>query len=126
MPGKTQEHIDMYKNIGVNIHDARVARGWSGQYLAERIGITVQQLSKYEKGKNYIPLARLLDVAKEMGCHYTSFINITCEGEEELFSNAAFNILKAFNTMNEEGKKATAKAIHSFAKIYPKEEESDG
>jgi DNA-binding XRE family transcriptional regulator len=42
---------------------ARVAKGWSRKNLADAMGISYQQLQKYEKGENRIAASRLLHVS---------------------------------------------------------------
>lgn len=49
--------------IGHNIRYWRKARGTTQQQLAASLGITYQQLQKFEKGTNRISAARLFEVA---------------------------------------------------------------
>jgi transcriptional regulator with XRE-family HTH domain len=55
------------KNIDAQIGDAikrmRIERGLSRQQLAAKIGVTHQQLMKYEKGTNRISAGRLQNIA---------------------------------------------------------------
>lgn len=51
------DHID--KLVGANIRRARMARGLSQEALAGEIGVTFQQVQKYEKGKNAISATRI-------------------------------------------------------------------
>ncbi len=50
--------IDIY--VGRRIHDLRTSKGWSQTQLASLLGITFQQIQKYEKGLNRISASRLL------------------------------------------------------------------
>lgn len=61
---KTTKAIDT--SIGLKIQQLRIAKGVSRQSLAENIGITHQQLQKYEKGVNRISASRLLDIAQQL------------------------------------------------------------
>lgn len=58
------ERID--KIIGIKIHELRISMGLSRQQLASRIGVTHQQLQKYEKGTNRISAGRLASIAKAL------------------------------------------------------------
>ncbi len=49
--------------LGEKVYFLRLARGWSRGLLAEKIGVTHQQLLKYEKGGNAISIARLIQIA---------------------------------------------------------------
>ena len=49
--------------VGRNVRIWRMARGLTQAQLADRIGITFQQLQKYEIGGNRIPTGRLVKLA---------------------------------------------------------------
>ena len=55
------------KFIGNKIVSLRLARGLSRKQLSEAVGITGQQLSKYEKGKNRGSIGRLILLSKALG-----------------------------------------------------------
>jgi len=55
------------KVAGVRIHKLRVAKGLSRQQFAPKIGVTHQQLQKYEKGTNRISFGRICLIAKTLG-----------------------------------------------------------
>lgn len=59
------QEIDKF--IGSKIYSLRLAKGFSRQQLAEVIGVTHQQLQKYEKGTNRISVGRLVLIAKALG-----------------------------------------------------------
>ena len=48
----TANPIDVY--VGSRIQKLRIAKGWSQSKLASLLGITFQQIQKYEKGLNRI------------------------------------------------------------------------
>lgn len=54
--------IDLY--IAERIHEARLAAGMSQPDLGMAVGITFQQIQKYEKGRNRITAARLYEICK--------------------------------------------------------------
>jgi transcriptional regulator with XRE-family HTH domain len=54
------------KHIGDKIYLLRLAQGLSRQQLAKIIGVTHQQLQKYEKGVNRLFVGRLALVSKAM------------------------------------------------------------
>lgn len=53
-------------HIGAKIQEMRIAMGMSRQQLAEKIGVTHQQLQKYEKGVNRISAGRLVSIAEAL------------------------------------------------------------
>lgn len=66
--GRKNEFIaEVDKFIGGKIYSLRLAKGLSRQQLSTVIGVTHQQLQKYEKGVNRISVGRLILIAKAMG-----------------------------------------------------------
>ena len=55
------------KFIGNKIASLRLSKGFSRKQLSEAVGITGQQLSKYEKGKNRVSIGRLILLSKALG-----------------------------------------------------------
>jgi len=62
---KTPEENRVNKIVGLNIRDQRVKRKWTQTQLAEKLGITFQQIGKYEKGQNGLSASRLLQISKQ-------------------------------------------------------------
>ena len=52
--------------IGMKIHELRISMGLSRQQLASKLGVTHQQLQKYEKGTNRISAGRLAAIAQAL------------------------------------------------------------
>lgn len=62
---KLPEKVDLYAGSQVRFHRRRL--GMSQETLAEKCGITFQQIQKYENGANRISLSRLDQIAKALG-----------------------------------------------------------
>jgi transcriptional regulator with XRE-family HTH domain len=60
--------------IGAEIRRARQAAGMSQEVLGELIGLTFQQIQKYEKGANKVSCARLWHIAKVLKVAPESFM----------------------------------------------------
>ena len=61
--------------IGARLRALRVAAGMSQTTLGEVIGITFQQIQKYEKGKDRIAASTLQVLAAALGVHPGSFFD---------------------------------------------------
>lgn len=61
------------KQIGQKIKQLRKGWGLSQSELAEKIGISFQQVQKYEKGATRISVMRLQQISKALGVNITSF-----------------------------------------------------
>ena len=55
------------KIIGQRIHARRLAMGMSQGTLGEKIGVSFQQVQKYEKGKNRVSGSMLVKIAEALG-----------------------------------------------------------
>jgi len=62
------------KNIGEIIKKYRLAANMSQMALAEKIGISYQQLQKYEKGINNISVYRLEQISEALKIPISSFL----------------------------------------------------
>jgi transcriptional regulator with XRE-family HTH domain len=61
MTKKTPDPID--KHVGSRVRMRRMMIGMSQEKLGEKLGITFQQIQKYEKGTNRIGASRLQQIA---------------------------------------------------------------
>jgi transcriptional regulator with XRE-family HTH domain len=52
--------------VGARVRTARVARGLSQAALAEQLGLTFQQVQKYERGANRISASKLVEIARTL------------------------------------------------------------
>ncbi len=61
------------KDIGRRIRLLRLQRGLSQTELGEMLGVSFQQVQKYEKGSNRVSAARLRQIADELKVPITMF-----------------------------------------------------
>ena len=59
-------NIDLEAAIGSRIRNARMMAGVSQEKLGETIGVTFQQIQKYESGRNRIAASTLIKVAEAL------------------------------------------------------------
>ena len=78
MGSKKPDPIDV--EVGQRIRIQRLAAGLSQSELAERIGVTFQQVQKYEKGANRVGAGRLTQIAHVLNVPVSSFF----EGREAI------------------------------------------
>ena len=108
MARKTEftEKIDNY--IGMKIHELRISMGFSRQQLASQIGVTHQQLQKYEKGTNRISAGRLAAIAKALQKPVSYFFegvddeeNILPSQHQRMCIEVSRNFLRIRNPMHQ-------------------------
>src|SRR3954470_2616600 len=68
---KKPDSIDV--EVGQRIRIQRLQSGLSQMTLAEKLGVTFQQVQKYEKGVNRVGAGRLTKIAKVLGVPVSSF-----------------------------------------------------
>ena len=68
---KKPDPVDV--EVGQRIRIQRLQSGLSQMALAEKLGVTFQQVQKYEKGVNRVGAGRLTKIAKVFGVPVSSF-----------------------------------------------------
>jgi transcriptional regulator with XRE-family HTH domain len=81
MPSTTRQTTSHDQLIAERVRAARVAAGWSQEKLGGVLGITFQQVQKYEGGANRIAAGRLYEIATALGVSVASFF--PPEGERQ-------------------------------------------
>jgi transcriptional regulator with XRE-family HTH domain len=104
---KRPSQIDIV--IGRNVRLWRMARHLSQAELANQVGVTFQQLQKYEVGNNRIPTGRLLKLARALGLDISTLLDGTDVTRPEklaklvLFDDPrSYRLASAFNAITNE------------------------
>lgn len=61
--GEERSPNDIDKALGMRIRARRIALGVTQELMAAKLGVTFQQIQKYERGVNRIAASRLYDIA---------------------------------------------------------------
>jgi transcriptional regulator with XRE-family HTH domain len=97
--GETEERSSRRPNpmdahVGSRVRMRRMLLGMSQEKLGEHLGLTFQQVQKYEKGVNRIGASRLFDLAHVLGVPVQFFYDeAPTTGEGEAASAAGFTDL---------------------------------
>ncbi len=78
------QNVEKDAAIGSLIREARKSRGLSQMKLAEAIGVTFQQVQKYEKGSNRVALSTFLLICERLNFSPTELVGSvaeTCEAD---------------------------------------------
>ena len=75
MPESEHEPHPLDVALGSRIRLRRRELGLSQEQLARQIGITFQQVQKYEHGSNRVSFSRLVAIAHALGCSSTDLID---------------------------------------------------
>ncbi|MGC8937909.1 MAG: helix-turn-helix domain-containing protein, partial [Thermodesulfovibrio sp.] len=84
--------------------------------LAERIGITYQQLQKYEKGKSKITIERLIDIAKALDVPVSVFFHEVYDKESKAYTEDEIILIELYRKISDtELKKSLLKIIKELS-----------
>jgi transcriptional regulator with XRE-family HTH domain len=102
-PGRTAQ-LELI--IGARLRTRRRQLGLSQSDLAERLGVSFQQVQKYERGANRVAASTLLAAAQALGTSISWLVGEEVSGREDdedvfraLARPGALEILDAFNSI---------------------------
>jgi len=98
MPTSKKTEID--KKIGKKMLELRLSKGLSRDSMAEAIGVTHQQIAKYESGFNRLSVGRLLEVAKALDADPSYFYSDLVVDEDVIDSPRSRMNLEIFRSLN--------------------------
>ena len=113
--------------VGARIRMFRVSRGMSQAVLAERTGVTYQQLQKYERGTERVGASRLSRIAFVLDVSVGEMFESSEAGSSGvslpvrlLTEPGALHVLKAYaRTTNPRVRRSLAKFVESIADRTP-------
>jgi transcriptional regulator with XRE-family HTH domain len=88
-PGEGPHPVDVI--AGRNLHIARKLAGYTQQRLADEVGLTFQQIQKYENGKNRMSLSRAWQFASVLGISFSALIDGADMSADEQMTGPRFN-----------------------------------
>lgn len=109
--------------IGARVRQARVMAGISQEALSGRLGLTFQQVQKYEKGTNRISVSRLVEIAHITGQPISFFVqDIVPDGEAstpaQLLDRVDWNLAALAQQLPPEIKADFARLMRSFLDVF--------
>ncbi|WP_197684878.1 helix-turn-helix transcriptional regulator [Bartonella sp. WD12.1] len=109
-------HNDIF--VGKKIRYRRRMLGMSQKTLAHHLGISFQQIQKYEKGLNRVGAGRLKDIADIFDVPISFFYpdtatkeGISCHYDEIISSKEEYLLLKSFRVLTSVKQKAILELI---------------
>jgi transcriptional regulator with XRE-family HTH domain len=104
-PARRPSPIDVA--VGRNVRIWRMAKGLSQAQLAQRLGVTFQQVQKYEVGTNRIGTGRLVKLAAILGIPVAALFD-SADGSDPsrsllalIADKRAFRLAHAFSTIKD-------------------------
>ena len=106
--GKKGKANPIDKHVGEQVRKLRSIAGVSQNDLAEKIGVTFQQLQKYENGSNRISASRLHDLAKALNTPVTAFFDDYKDSANNMHSLKDGRAISASNADRSDAKETIA------------------
>ena len=115
MPHPTDVHV------GQRAREARVAKGMTQTDLGDALGLSFQQVQKYEKGTNRIGSSRLWEICKVLDQPITFFFedlsHNTATAPKPVLSSRAIKLAKEIDEISDDTVKTHfLRLIRSYAK----------
>jgi transcriptional regulator with XRE-family HTH domain len=109
--------------VGQRIRARRMAKGMSQTELGQLLGVTFQQVQKYEKGVNRVGAGRLVRVGEALDVPVSFFFGATDAGSSDtreilgfLDSSYSLRLLRAFSRIPPGGiQRAVVELVESIA-----------
>lgn len=95
--------------IGKALADRREAVGMTQRRLGEAIGVTFQQVQKYETGKNRIAASKLVLAATALKCDVAELV-----GEHRGDHPGSARLIRAWSSLNDKQREAVTAMIETF------------
>ena len=103
MSNWTEADVDNY--VGSRIRTRRVELGLSQTVVADQLGLTFQQVQKYERGYNRVSASRLYDLSKilsvDIAYFFEGFRDKAIPETPEAWGPDVLELINAFNSMPE-------------------------
>ena len=93
---KRIENIDI--EVGARIRDFRKIRGVTQTGLATALGVTFQQVQKYEKGTNRISVGSLVEICRVLKIEPMDLLGVYFGREEDVGTSALLFEVKTLRT----------------------------
>ena len=92
------------QQIGRNLRNLRIVTGLTQTELGEAVGVTFQQVQKYEKGSNRLNAAALCQFAKILDVPFLAFFEGVADkkASKNHFSRTSLEMVHHFNSLKDE------------------------
>ncbi|GGK55223.1 helix-turn-helix domain-containing protein [Salinarimonas ramus] len=94
--GSVRATTDLDKQIGLRIKLARKAMKFSQSELATAVGVTYQQVQKYENGTDRVAISRLVQIARVLEVGPSSLLGDDGAGAPPLLDDMATTLVAEF------------------------------
>ena len=92
----TEEEAVTDTLLGIKLREIRLLKGLSQEALGNKLGISFQQIQKYEKGTNRISFSRLVSIASVLEVNIDYFLKEDNHTKPEILTKGMVELFKAY------------------------------
>jgi transcriptional regulator with XRE-family HTH domain len=112
---------DINARIGERVHRLRTTKGWTMEALGDRLGVSFQQIQKYERGLNSLSPAKLVTLSRIFAVPVSYFFKQPTALERTMVAEAGFiHLIGRLRLIAQERPEAFA-AIHAIVRVLSNE-----
>jgi transcriptional regulator with XRE-family HTH domain len=116
MASTAKTPLERDHEIGAAIRRIRNIRGLSQTELGEKVGVTFQQIQKYERGANRVASSRLQRIAAALDVPMSTFFpEAPPSDSSELLSDAALQLAVIYDRLDPVDRKALDQLARTLA-----------
>jgi transcriptional regulator with XRE-family HTH domain len=103
------------REIAAGIRSARVASGATQRELARALGVSVQQVTKYENAESRVPAGRLLAIARALEVSVIRLVSVEGAGSPVTRVRATAQLFRDFCTLDADLQDVVIKVVAMLA-----------
>ena len=111
--------IDIDRHVGSRIRARRIQLGYSQTAIADKLGLTFQQVQKYERGYNRVSASRLYDLTKILGVEteyfFEGFSDEDIPKNIEVWGPDLWELISVFNSLPENARIPLRRLLKSIS-----------
>lgn len=98
----------------MNIRQARKARNWTQEQLAESIGTTQQTINRWENGYTEPKLSDLRKISSALGITLSFLLGLGDVDESEVLSNEEKELIRYFRKLSPKARRSMLLALNAY------------
>lgn len=103
------------RDIGQYLKSCRLAAGWSQAQVAELLGVTFQQVQKYESGTNRLPASRYAKLSKAIKFRPTAYLLGDRQSPDDRSDKTLIELLSTFRKLSVQDRIALLQVAQEMA-----------
>ena len=108
---KLEEPHPVDRHVGRRVQEKRLGLGLTQSALARALGVSFQQVQKYEQGRNRVATSKLVRMADAMKCDASELL-----GEEGDGAPGAGRLIRAWSRLDLEQREAVTRLVEAFGR----------